>query len=325
MANSFQLISVVIPIRREASADIVLSSLKQVNYPLDSIEVFVAEGIQPSRQRNEAIKRARGEIIFFFDDDSIVDKELFNTAIDCYRNNQEIAAIGGPSLITDGNSLLEKSFACILTSIFGVFRIRARYKAIGNTREATEQDLILCNFSIRKAVLEKEGGFDERLYPNEETELIRRLISKGYKLTYNPDIIVYRDVDKTLTAFCKRLFNYGCGRMEQIFIRPSLSNVLYFIPLIFLFYLCFIIFNHNLFFIIPILAYVVAAFTFGLLVSVKEKEYFLIIILPFLFFATHISYGLGLFWGFINKMFGIQRFRRPKEKPVVIKKLNLKE
>lgn len=323
MATS--LISVIIPIRFSSSADVVLSSLRQVNYPLDSMEIFVVEGIQPSHQRNEAIKSAKGEIIFFFDDDSIVDKELFNIVIDCYRNNKEIAAIGGPSLIMNTNSLLEKSFSCILTSIFGVFKIRARYKAIGNTREATEQDLILCNFSIRKAVLEKEGGFDERLYPNEETELIQRLKSKGYKVIYNPDVIVYRQVDKTLMAFCKRLFKYGRGRMEQTFIRPSLSNIPHFIPLFFLFYLCFLIFNHEPIFIIPILIYILADFAFSFQIATREKELFLFIILPFLFFATHIPYGLGLFWGFVNKIIGTQRFKKPEEQSVLIKKLSLQE
>lgn len=65
-------ISVIIPVKIGTTPTIALNSLKKVKYPKKLIEILIVEGNQPSRQRNEAIKKAGGEIIYFLDDDPFV-------------------------------------------------------------------------------------------------------------------------------------------------------------------------------------------------------------------------------------------------------------
>ncbi|MEK7850790.1 MAG: hypothetical protein AAB275_02800, partial [Deltaproteobacteria bacterium] len=54
----YPLVSVIIPAKpgKRVSA---LECVKWLDYPHDRLEVFVSEGMQPSRQRNEAAKEAK--------------------------------------------------------------------------------------------------------------------------------------------------------------------------------------------------------------------------------------------------------------------------
>lgn len=52
-------ISVIIPVRPGGMAQGVLESVAAIDYPEDRIEVLVAEGTQPSKQRNEAARQGQ--------------------------------------------------------------------------------------------------------------------------------------------------------------------------------------------------------------------------------------------------------------------------
>ena len=64
-------ISIIIPVKPGGTVR-ALNYLQRLAYPPEKIEVIVAEGTQPSRQRNEAARRSSGEILYFLDDDSTV-------------------------------------------------------------------------------------------------------------------------------------------------------------------------------------------------------------------------------------------------------------
>lgn len=92
-------VTVVIPVRSLQESDIVINSLKKVDYPKELIESFVIEGTNPSVQRNEAIRKSSGEIIFFFDDDSEIDSQLFKETTITYQKHPEAIGVGGPACL----------------------------------------------------------------------------------------------------------------------------------------------------------------------------------------------------------------------------------
>jgi glycosyltransferase involved in cell wall biosynthesis len=47
-----------------------VTAAKRLDYPREKLEIIVARGKQPSVQRNTAMRAARGELIYFLDDDS---------------------------------------------------------------------------------------------------------------------------------------------------------------------------------------------------------------------------------------------------------------
>lgn len=311
-------ISVIIPVPPGEQADLALNSLKSVEYPMENIEILVVEGRQPSRQRNQAARQAKGDIIFFLDSDSIVNKNLFQQAIKEY-DDSGVAGVGGPSLTPESDSYLQKAFGLILGSWFGCFSTRCRFAPIGEIREGTEQNFILCNFSIKRDVFVKEGGFNEELYPNEENEFVNRLRAKGYCLMYHPRAMVYKSMRPTLAKFAKQIFSYGRGRMEHSLISPFTANLVYLIPLVFCLYLLTLFFLRGNVFMIPFYLYLGLNLGSSAVIGFSNRKGSLFVVLPFIFFIEHLSYGLGLIWGFTKRVFRLAKTSQGEVKVVKVK------
>jgi glycosyltransferase involved in cell wall biosynthesis len=68
--DALPLVTVIIPTRPGQLEVKAVDAARRLDYPRDRIEIIIARGKQPAIQRNVAIKAARGEIIYFLDDDS---------------------------------------------------------------------------------------------------------------------------------------------------------------------------------------------------------------------------------------------------------------
>lgn len=292
-------ISIIIPVGPNKSADSVIASLNRLDYSKKEIEILIVEGTQPAKQRNEAIAKANGEVVFFFDDDVTVEPDIIKKMLRHFEDNK-VAVVGGPNLTPNSDSFIQKCFGYIMESSFGTAGMHNRYKAGGIAREATERDLILCNLSARKSVLEKEGAFVESLYPNEENELFNRLQAKGHKLIYDPEAIVYHSRRSSVKAFIKQNFNYGRGRMEQTLIQPSSFNILFVAPTLFTSYLLLLPLIKDKIYLIPIFLYLLFSLAIGIKISWSNKDIRLLPLLPWMFSLVHVPYGLGFVYGLFS-------------------------
>ena len=235
-------ISVIIPACSDSENLPVLFSLKNVDYPKDKVEIILSIGLWPSAQRNSATKIAKGDILYFFNKDAQPESDIFKKAVSILNSGEEIAGVGGPDLTPSDNNYIQHLLGYAMSSYFTHWKMRARYAQIGKQRISDEKELLLSNLAIKKSVFLASGGFDEKLYPNEENEIINRITKKGYKFVYSPDIKIYRDRRKTLSGFVKQFYRYGQGRMKQIFIEGGIKNLQFLIPLVFLVYLLALIF-----------------------------------------------------------------------------------
>jgi len=290
---------VIIPVRPEQREISALESLKDADVEKDRLEILVVRGQNPSGQRNEAIRGAEGEILLFLDDDSRVDPGLFRVLDERFKD-PTIHGVGGPNLAEKNASLLSVAKDCVLTSMVGAARVRSRYMALGATRDATEDDLILCNFALRRNVLEKERPFDERLYPNEENELFHRLSSRGYRLVYEPTMVVYRNRAEKPLGFAIRIARYGRGRMEQTLFHPSLRSLIHLMPLGILGLL-------TLTLLYPCPCFLVIWLLYGSILSMealrcswKNRRLGLLPWVVYFLFSLHLSYALGMFLGLLR-------------------------
>lgn len=318
--GSITKITIIIPVGPNRSTETIIKSLNKLGYPKEDIEILVVEGIQPAKQRNEAIAKANGEILFFFDDDVTVGPDTIKKMLRYYEDNK-VAVVGGPNLTPSSDFFLQKCFGYAMESSFGAAGMRNRYKATGRAREATEKDLILCNLSARKSVLEKEGAFIESLYPNEENELFNRLQTKKYKLIYEPEAIVYHSRRSSVKAFIKQNFNYGRGRMEQTLIQPSSFKTLFAIPAIFTFYLFLIPVIKSELYLLPLFLYMALSFAATVKILWARKNPKLLPVLPWIFFLIHVPYGLGFIYGLFNRHNG----KNKKNTRIKIKEVQLSE
>jgi succinoglycan biosynthesis protein ExoA len=227
----------VIIAARPGQAEInAVPALRALDYPPDKLEILIARGQQPSVQRNTALRAARGELIYFLDDDSVAPPGNLRRAAEYFREPQ-VQIVGGPNICPPGAAPLEQVFALVLGSWLALGPSRARYRPVGRLRETSEKELILCNQLARRETMLRHGGFNEALYPNEENALMDDIQKHGGKLLYDPELLVYRRPRGTLKAFASMLQTYGRGRAEQFRVNPTFGSAPNFAPPLFLVYL----------------------------------------------------------------------------------------
>jgi succinoglycan biosynthesis protein ExoA len=290
---------------RPDQADIkALTAARALDYPAAKLEIIVARGKQPSVQRNAGMKSARGELIYFLDDDSMPPPSSLRRGV-AHFADANVKIVGGPNLCPSDAPALEQVFALVLRSWLAFGPSRARYAAVGGVRDTGEKELILCNMIARRDVMLELGGFDEALYPNEENALMDALQSRGDRLVYDPEMIVYRRPRRTLKSFARMLKTYGRGRAEQFRRHPTPGSAPNFVPPFFLVYLvtlpvtCYL-FGPISFALLPAYALVVLLQTLFLLVS--GGGFFRSVCAAPLIVLTHLLYGYGFLRGLFTSL-----------------------
>ncbi len=192
--NNLEII-VVVDGNSELYDRIVKSGIEDANKVKGKVKVILNEkNLGLSKSRNKGIKEAKGDVIAFFDDDAVADKNWIKELIRMYEEKEAIA-VGGkilPEWITKKPKFLPEEYYWL---------IGATHK--GFPEEVTEvRNTFGSNLSFKADVLKALGGFRSEmgvkgkgLLQGEETELCERMREKfGRGVVYNPDAIVYHKV-----------------------------------------------------------------------------------------------------------------------------------
>jgi GT2 family glycosyltransferase len=220
--------TIILPMAGFRVDEPVLASLRELPPPHNTVQVLVAEGAHPARQRNAALAQAGGEIIVFLDNDCSLDPGYWKE-LEAAFARPEVEIVGGPALLRPDATVWEKIFHALLTHTLIVGTVSARYAPRGDFRVATQTDLILCNFAVRRSTFEKIGVLSTELYPNEENEWIDRARAAGIASHYDPDLQVYRPQRTTPGEMALTLLRYGMGRTRQFQVsgwRPTFHQFL---------------------------------------------------------------------------------------------------
>jgi succinoglycan biosynthesis protein ExoA len=319
VSSELPIVTIIVPARPGESQITALEAVRQLDYPRTRLEVILARGRQPSVQRNVAIKAARGDLIYFLDDDARPAPGSLRCAVSHFTDPL-VKLVGGPAVCPKDAPWIEQLFAVVLSSwAFGPSR--ARYIPVGNLRPTSEKELILCNMVMRRDTLAQFGGFDESLYPNEENALMDDIQKAGGKLLYDPDVIAERRPRPNLRAFVKMLLNYGRGRAEQFRLHPTMGSALNFVPPLFCLYLVMLPLLVRLGFIavLPLVLYMVGALGQAVVSMPRHGVIRSIAAVP-LVMLTHILYGAGFWRGLFTKL-GAKAARQQVE--VVLEQVRL--
>jgi glycosyltransferase involved in cell wall biosynthesis len=292
-------VTVIIPARPDQPVVQAAEAARQLDYPPDRLEILLARGKQPSIQRNTALRQARGDLIYFLDDDSIPDRENLRRIARHFADSR-VEMAGGPNVCPASAPALEQVFARVLASWLAFGPSRARYIPVGPVRDSSEKELILCNLAARRASLLELGGFDEALYPNEENALMDDLQGRGGRLVYDPELVVQRRPRHSLRAFTRMLMTYGRGRAEQFRLHPTMGSALNFVPPVFCVYLLVWLWL-PWWLQLGLAAYLALVIGQVLLLAVHARPWHSLAAFP-LIVATHVFYGIGFWRGLFTRL-----------------------
>lgn len=194
---------------------VAIDSIKQVNYPLDKLEIIVVEEAHSPQQiegvrcifvpwkdkmdygypRNLGVKNSQNEIIVFTDDDCVVSKDWLKELVSCLKN--EVAGVAGGVSVKDCNAI----GYCEAILGFPGGGLKKIIESRGNI--LTTNQLSTCNCAYRREVFKKIGYFQEDTrYSGEDYDLAQRVCRK-YKCLYNPNALVYHKARQNLWKIFK--------------------------------------------------------------------------------------------------------------------------
>lgn len=161
-----------------------------------------------SAARNTGWRSAKGEIIFYIDDDAVADHNWIER-LAAYYTSPDIAGVGGYPRPYFENSVY---------TLYDIAKCRMEYGINAEKLNDTNSGAGGCNMSLRRAVLEEVGGFDVRFRAvADDADINRRIAEKGYRLLTVADITVRHRYPRSLSEFVRK--KAGRGRGELVFDR----------------------------------------------------------------------------------------------------------
>jgi O-antigen biosynthesis protein len=178
--------------------------------------------------RNRAIREARGEIVAFTDDDTVVDQHWVEAIGRVFSQRDDVSAVTGLVI-----PLELETRAQMLFEIYGGFG--RGFKPVWYTFGPTSREHVGAgrfgtgaNMAFKKNVVDELGGFDQALDVGTVTngggdiEMFFRVLQEGYTLVYEPAAIVRHRHRRSFDALRIQLTNHGVGFYSYV-VRSMLA------------------------------------------------------------------------------------------------------
>jgi hypothetical protein len=190
-----------------------------------------ARDTSPAEKRDAALAHASGEICAFLDDDAYPRDDWIDRALARFAADSGIAGVGGPGVTPPGSGWRERASGAFYESPLGSGRLRFRFVPLGGVREV--DDLPAYNLFIRTEALRAIGGWQSRFYGGEDTKTCLELVQAGYRLVYDPEVVVYHHRRPILGPHLRQVGNVGRHRGYFARVLPETSRKpFYFAPTI---------------------------------------------------------------------------------------------
>jgi GT2 family glycosyltransferase len=266
--------------------------------------------LTPGAKRNFAAKISRGKYLAFIDDDAYADKNWLMNAYKFFQiqDNYKIC-LGGPGLMPEDNNFLGRCLYIFFKSkYFHSDNLRYFCEKSKNNTEVLDWPSV--NFFISKFFFKKINGFDENVWPGEDSKLCNKIMKNKGKIIYKSDLIVFHYSRSTIYKHVKQIFRYGMHR--GLFFKQmdkNSFNLKYIIPSIFLLSHVALIININFFLYFVLIPYLILNI-FDLIENIRAEIPFLSNILgrPIIY-LSHLSYGIGFIFGLAKLKYKINLYR----------------
>lgn len=261
-----------------------------------------AEERNPARRRNLAAREARGKVFAFTDDDACA--EPFWLAAGS-RALAGAEIVGGPDLGRPEAPYAERLSDLLLSTRWIGSGIPAHERSGRPGPVRSAHDLALCNLFVRRETFEALGGFDESFgYIGEDTEFLRRALSRGARVVLDPSVRVRHRRREFPRAYLAQRWRYRVKTGRLLLESPGLharGRVSVFLAAGFLATAGAALFGAA--FLLPAIAAYAAA-TWALSFPIWRRDPALFPAVPFAFALHHATYFGGLAFGMARAAFG---------------------
>jgi hypothetical protein len=157
----------------------------------------------------------------------------------------------------------------------------------------------------KREVFEKTGPFDTDLVRNQDDEFNGRLLNLGGKIYLIPQVIINYTARDTISKMRHMYYQYGLYKPLVNKKLGSPATVRQFFPLLFLLALVlggiasiFSPFVLNIY-LAMIMLYLIIGLVVGGMSAIRTYQPLLILLMPYVFFNIHLSYGFGYLRGLV--------------------------
>ncbi len=310
-------ISIIIPTFNESGFIVdCIKSIAEGNYRLDKIEILVIDGgseddtidqvrslsidslditllknnkkITPAAM-NIGIEAAKHELLMWCGAHAIYDENYVLNSVKTLLSEPDAASVGGV-ISAIAKTRTGKAIAIATSSKFGIGNAQYRY---ATKRQYVDTVFGGCFF---KNNLIKVGGFNEAWVRNQDYELNHRLRSQIGPIVLEPSIRCQYFCRESISKLSKQYFNYGFWRFNTLLKHPSSISYRQVAPVLLCLSLAasitLITLGHVIGWLIPLI-YSSACLAISIKLALDSKQAHLLIYLPIIFAALHISWGTG--------------------------------
>lgn len=256
----------------------------------------------PSKNRNIGINVSHGRIIAFLDGDCIAQPDWLENLVKQF--SKDVGMVGGPiTLAHSKKSSNTKAIDSVLGSYLGSGGSALFYQ-IDRDREVL--DIPSGNMAVRKYLLERLGGFDEKLRYNEDNYLCYRVRKEGYRIIYASKARIYHHIGiDSYADFASYFRKYGYERGKNTARSTKFLTLFNLLSFALIFSAFSLLMVTLLGFITPVallylfIAVVIVELIFSFKLAVANNSIMLLFLLLAYYVTLHNIYNIAFFIGYV--------------------------
>ncbi|HMF54808.1 MAG TPA: glycosyltransferase [Pyrinomonadaceae bacterium] len=230
MSQELPFFSIIVPTyERPAQLEICLRALARLDYPLERFEVLIVDdgsanppgdiverfrglldvrlfsqkNTGPAGARNFGATHARGQFLAFTDDDCEPDAGWLRGFASHLAVTPD-RIIGGRTLNALQHNPYSQTSHAIIEVVYAHF----------NADPTDARFFASNNFALSAERFREMKGFDETFITSEDREICARWRSRGLRLAYAPEAVLYHAHHLTLRTLWQQHFGYGRGALR---------------------------------------------------------------------------------------------------------------
>jgi glycosyltransferase involved in cell wall biosynthesis len=327
------LVSIVIPCyNEEKTIEALLTAIIGQTYPIDQLEVVIADGMSTDRTReriaafklahpevdlrvveniqrtipaalNQAIEASRGEVISRMDAHAIPAADYIERSLSALEAGLG-DNVGGVIEIRPGaDSWIAEAISIATAHPLGVGD--ARYRT---ATRAMEADTVAFGTYYR-SLLEKVGKYDETLLVNEDYEFNTRIRKASGRIWVDPAIRCIYYSRANLRSLARQYYTYGYWKYLMLRRYPETLRWRQALPPVFVSGILMLLLLSTIWTFAGILLatflllYLVILAGGSLLPAMRRKKPLLVVGIPIAIVTMHFSWGSGFMWSMIKSLF----------------------